>query len=376
MLNTKHETEKSLLRHLLTGVTLCGLLAIAIAATWLTRGNVQAANLPVPQTLQNAVAAVLPTKKNTGLFTTATPVPKVTPTSQPGEISTPKLQEPVAVELPFENAPELPVTISRAKLTIVGPTQFQSKEHVLVDGREAKLEIQIHNTLNRPVTELAFILTNLPFWGTRTAGVMAKMDESNGSNGSLTNFTVTSRLPMEGKSNGLELTDYLSNFRLELRGVQFDGEDGMSYVQKDANQNRTLTKMAQLWPTPNKLVLSFRQPGQIGQQVGQASVDQPQQGIVYATRPKILHHERAHYTKEAREQKIEGRVVLSLMFGADGVIRDIKVESGLPYGLTEAAIEAAKAVRFEPATKDGQPVSVLSKLQYSFSLYDSGGKKQ
>ena len=63
-------------------------------------------------------------------------------------------------------------------------------------------------------------------------------------------------------------------------------------------------------------------------------------------------------------------MLLSLVFGADGVIRDIRVERGLPYGLTEAAIEAAKTVQFKPAMKDGQPISVRGKLQFSFSLYE------
>ncbi|MFN0108686.1 MAG: TonB family protein [Blastocatellia bacterium] len=364
MLNTKHQTEKSLLRPLMTGAALCGLLAMAIATAWLTRGKVQAADLPVPEPLQNAVAAILPTEPITGLRISVTPTPTVTPASH-DEVSIAQPQEPVTVELPFENAPELPVTITRAKITIVGATQFQSKDHILVDGRETKLEIQIHNPSNRRVTDLAFILTNLPFWGTRDAGAMVKVSESNGSNGTQTNFTITSRMQLEGRSNGLELADHLNNFRLELRGVQFDGEDGMSYVKKDANQNRTLTKMASHWPTPNQLVLNFRRPDS---QAPATSSDGQVHQMTASLRPKIIYRERAKYTEEARDQKIEGAVVLSVEFGADGVMRDIKVKKGLPYGLTESAIEAAKAIRFEPAIKDGQPVSVRGNIELGFSL--------
>jgi len=41
----------------------------------------------------------------------------------------------------------------------------------------------------------------------------------------------------------------------------------------------------------------------------------------------------------------------------------------VPNGLTEAAIRAAKRIRFVPATKDGKPVSMWMTLEYNFSLY-------
>jgi TonB family protein len=85
-------------------------------------------------------------------------------------------------------------------------------------------------------------------------------------------------------------------------------------------------------------------------------------------RPTILYREKAQYTQEAKDNKVEGTVVLSVVFGADGQIGDIKVIKGLPYGLTQKAIEAASKIRFEPAMKDGQPVSVRGNLEYSFRL--------
>jgi TonB family protein len=85
-------------------------------------------------------------------------------------------------------------------------------------------------------------------------------------------------------------------------------------------------------------------------------------------RPTILYREKAQYTQEAKDNKVEGTVVLSVVFGADGQIGDIKVIKGLSYGLTQKAIEAASKIRFEPAMKDGQPVSVRGNLEYSFRL--------
>jgi len=89
-------------------------------------------------------------------------------------------------------------------------------------------------------------------------------------------------------------------------------------------------------------------------------------------RPKILYKEKAEYTKEARDRGIQGKVILDILFRADGKIDEIKVVRGLPDGLTEKAREAAQKIRFEPAMKDGVPVSVRGKLEYSFNLGKKG----
>jgi len=43
--------------------------------------------------------------------------------------------------------------------------------------------------------------------------------------------------------------------------------------------------------------------------------------------------------------------------------------SGLADGLNERAIEAAQQIKFYPAVKDGQLVSMWMELQYNFDLY-------
>ncbi len=86
-------------------------------------------------------------------------------------------------------------------------------------------------------------------------------------------------------------------------------------------------------------------------------------------RPTILHKERAKYTEEARQNKIQGTVVLSLIFGADGRIYDVRVVRSLPSGLTEAAIDASQKIRFNPAVRNGRPVNIRMQLEYNFTLY-------
>jgi len=75
------------------------------------------------------------------------------------------------------------------------------------------------------------------------------------------------------------------------------------------------------------------------------------------------------YTKLARKHQITGTVILRCVFSKTGEVTNIHVVSGLPDGLTERAVESAKKIRFVPAMKDGQPVSMWMELQYNFNLY-------
>src|SRR6266545_3724317 len=83
-------------------------------------------------------------------------------------------------------------------------------------------------------------------------------------------------------------------------------------------------------------------------------------------KPTILYREKAKYTEEARQHKVEGTVVLTVVFGADGRIQDIRTVRGLPDGLTETSIEAAQKIRFHP------PVLNSRMKAYFLGLLDGG----
>jgi TonB family protein len=84
---------------------------------------------------------------------------------------------------------------------------------------------------------------------------------------------------------------------------------------------------------------------------------------------KIVSKPRANYTDTARQNQVQGTVTLRVTFLANGQIGSISPVSGLPYGLTEQAIAAAKSIRFEPAKKDGVPIPKVKQIDYSFTLY-------
>ncbi len=74
------------------------------------------------------------------------------------------------------------------------------------------------------------------------------------------------------------------------------------------------------------------------------------------------------YTAEARQLKVEGEVLLNVVFTADGQIRILNVVRGLGHGLDEAAQHAAKGIRFSPAMRDGHPVDSNATLHIVFQL--------
>lgn len=74
------------------------------------------------------------------------------------------------------------------------------------------------------------------------------------------------------------------------------------------------------------------------------------------------------YTQEARNNGVNGTVILVVVFAKNGEVQNIRVVESLPFGLTQAAIEAAKKIKFTPAMKDGKPVSMWIQLEYNFNL--------
>jgi TonB family protein len=92
-------------------------------------------------------------------------------------------------------------------------------------------------------------------------------------------------------------------------------------------------------------------------------------GKEVTSKARVLEKPEPTYTEAARKNQITGTVTLRAVFSAGGSVTNIHAVSGLPDGLTERAIAAAKSIRFVPATKDGHPVSMWMELQYNFNLY-------
>ncbi len=87
-----------------------------------------------------------------------------------------------------------------------------------------------------------------------------------------------------------------------------------------------------------------------------------------ATPPRVIRRTEPAYSEAARKAGLQGAVVLSVDVGSDGRASNIRVQHSLGLGLDEQAIEAVRQWVFQPATKNGQPVTAGVTVQVNFRL--------
>jgi TonB family protein len=92
-------------------------------------------------------------------------------------------------------------------------------------------------------------------------------------------------------------------------------------------------------------------------------------GREVTSKARVLEKPEPTYSESARKFGVTGTVVIRCVFSKNGEVTNLHVIRKLPHGLTQRAIAAAQAIRFTPAMKDGQPVSMWMELQYNFNLY-------
>jgi TonB family protein len=91
-------------------------------------------------------------------------------------------------------------------------------------------------------------------------------------------------------------------------------------------------------------------------------------GREVTAKARVLEKGEPTFSESARKFGVHGTVILRAVFAKNGEVTNIRVTKKLPHGLP-TAISAARAIRFTPAMKDGQPVSMWMELQYIFNLY-------
>jgi TonB family protein len=71
----------------------------------------------------------------------------------------------------------------------------------------------------------------------------------------------------------------------------------------------------------------------------------------------------------AQANGVAGMALYHTVIGPDGKAGEIAVGRPIGFGLDENAVESIRKARFEPAEKDGKPVSVLLDLVVQFRIY-------
>lgn len=83
---------------------------------------------------------------------------------------------------------------------------------------------------------------------------------------------------------------------------------------------------------------------------------------------EIVYKPRPVYTEEARRRRVEGEVLLDVVFEASGSLHINRVVKGLGYGLDDNALAAARRIQFRPARRDGQPYDCAALVHIVFEL--------
>jgi hypothetical protein len=87
-------------------------------------------------------------------------------------------------------------------------------------------------------------------------------------------------------------------------------------------------------------------------------------GVVQA--PRVIHAPDPEYSERARAKKLQGTTTLWAIIGADGLPKLLGVVQPLGTGLTTKAAEAVSNWSFHPATKNGEPVAVMLRMEINF----------
>jgi periplasmic protein TonB len=83
---------------------------------------------------------------------------------------------------------------------------------------------------------------------------------------------------------------------------------------------------------------------------------------------EIVEKPKASYPKDMNAA-VQGTVTLRVEFRSNARLGKISVVKGLPYGLTEQAIQAARQIKFKPELKSCKAVDTFRPVSYTFERY-------
>jgi len=84
--------------------------------------------------------------------------------------------------------------------------------------------------------------------------------------------------------------------------------------------------------------------------------------------PKVVYDPEPSYSQLASQAGKQGTCVLTLIVDSSGSAKNIQISKPLGYGLDEQAVSTVGTWKFEPARKNGQPVSVHVSVEIMFHM--------
>ena len=112
-----------------------------------------------------------------------------------------------------------------------------------------------------------------------------------------------------------------------------------------------------------------RAPGFQGAAIADTPAPRAKAATAPVTRPvEIIKKPQPIYTEEARSLRLEGEVLLEVLFTASAEVRVLRVTRGLGHGLDEAAVASASHIEFRPALREGEPADQTVTVHIRFQL--------
>jgi len=81
----------------------------------------------------------------------------------------------------------------------------------------------------------------------------------------------------------------------------------------------------------------------------------------------VVRHEPPVYPPDARGAGISGSVMLSVVVGGDGAVREVTYREG-PQALAQAAMDAVRKWTYKPTLLNDEPVEVETSVTVNFTL--------
>jgi TonB family protein len=323
------------------------------------------------------------------------------------------------VPISHENAADAPLMISAASVQLGEPEDVVLsglrgfEEKVIVNrenprARKIRFHLQMSNRSGREIGQFIVKVHNAKLFPEHYLLFFSEFYKLKEGYVVLpeANFTFSSNFYLSDKMNNLELKDHATEFRVRIAEVAYMSGDKREWIEggkysnlyryaqnltrvKDCKEGREyeIVKIdsspeppppAPGQKTEARLVAVSNESAcpsaQVPTMFEPMIYDSRELNTIYpmsdSLKPTIILKVQPEYTPLARANKIQGTVILNVIFSNDRDLREIKIVQGLPGGLTEKAIAAARRLGFEPARKNGYSVSVRGNLEYQFSQPD------
>jgi TonB family protein len=179
-------------------------------------------------------------------------------------------------------------------------------------------------------------------------------------------------IPGQGKSGAHLVAASTGSFDLPPGGGSGNGAGGakgMKGTVASAGFGNGVAQAGQGDGRSNGRGATVQTAGFSAQQVSQGPIRAQQAQTGPATTPvEIISKPNPVYTEEARQLRLQGEVLLEVLFGANGQLHVNRVVRGMGHGLDEAAVSAANKIRFKPAQHDNEPIDSTAIVHVVFQL--------